>query len=449
MVNMNTGIDPTDLGSNEQLIAAGKPKGKGYGPLPSLERRLPQEIRIAYNEEDEGSLTDRMYRELGFSMPLAQEAAAPTKHLGFMRDGNIQSPLLQQALRESLAIYDIILEAECFNRKRREAVEEELEQYWRQRCIATHRSRTKQRTVHGQRMRPLASQLLQAQASLQEHGMSSVAQHVQDAIDDLEQQHRDEISGYLTSAQAALKAANLGEVETAVREMLQALQPKQDADPEDAEEEEEVEEEEEEFDDSIIESLIDQWSQANNFILNVTIHEDKHGMQAARHLYPEFRRMKEQRKEVELQAGSLSADYAHYFRARVRRMAIAAERSYDMAMGNPTIDYGETRAKIGTGGDIRNLEIDMPWIFRIAFQEVAVSVADGQAHRDTLTALNAQQTIPSSANPYGMIQPPSPYGPQPPYPMMPGAPAPDAQDNRPAIFNIFSRRQNLQQQQRR
>lgn len=442
------GLDPTDLLNNSDLLEVAKDrrrdKKSGYGPLPSLEQRQPKEIKIAYNQEEEGSVTDRMFREFGYSMPIAQEAAAKNKNLGFLREGNITDPMARQAITEALAISHIIMHAECFNRRDREREEERLEQYWRGVCTGTRARRKSEEPPSGPGIaatHPAAARLETIKATLQALGYAVAAESVEAAIGSIGSQQRDAVRALLASATDAIGEDRMDAVASAAREVLAALRPPAQDDDDDDDEDDEGEgggEDELLAQDDIaakVEALIDQWSEANTFMLNATIYEDTHGRAAARHLYDDFEKASTDKAEAEFEAGKLPAAYAHWFRARIRRMEIAAERSYDVAMKLPTFDYGEVRDHIRDGRSIGDIVMDMDPFFQTVYEAVEVSLVSGEPWRELMSSLIAgQQIVPRDQPmmmPWGM---PYPYGAQP----QPGAEG--APDQRPAIFNLFGKK---------
>ena len=198
---------------------------------------------------------------------------------------------------------------------------------------------------------------------------------------------------------------------------------------------------------SVVEKMMDRWSEAHSFCQLARIQEEKFGIDATRHLDAQFVVMRAQQQEVELESAQLPMAANMFYSCRVLQVKIMRERIYDLAMDFPTADYTVVRKFLADGGDVNDMVMEMPWPFRDAYGLVQGSMMDGVEHRTQMAAMNAQQ-IPqqwgSGPNPYGMM------------PMMGQQMPPDGQqqgedgqqpDKRKSFFNFGGGQQGGQQQQ--
>ena len=183
-----------------------------------------------------------------------------------------------------------------------------------------------------------------------------------------------------------------------------------------------------------IDDLLDRWSQADAFMLQALIIEERDGIEAAKKHYPKFRDMQQQRDDVQMEASELPPAENMLFWCRVRQYKIMRERAYDLALGNPTHDFTDLKRQLAAQANVHDLVPEMPWTWREGYQLVIGSTADGVSFRETLTSLNAQE-VPRQAMPWGM--PPAGY--YPPY--MNGHEGGEGDeedpDKRRAIFGLF------------
>lgn len=196
--------------------------------------------------------------------------------------------------------------------------------------------------------------------------------------------------------------------------------------------------------DYLTQDILDRWGAADAFMLYARIYEEKHGIEAARHLYNEYDEA-EKAKEVALRdAAKLPPNYNMLLACRMTQLEIMREQQYDLSMGNPTMDVTELKRKLANGADVHDIVTEMPWPFQESYQVVMSSMLDGEAHRTLLMALMAQQVPQQSA--------PSPWG-APYWPGMQPAQGDDdeeePEDKRGALFNVagwFSKKDNAQRQ---
>lgn len=157
--------------------------------------------------------------------------------------------------------------------------------------------------------------------------------------------------------------------------------------------------------------LLKSWSEAAAFMLQARIVEERDGIEAAVHLYPQFRKMRAQRDDVEMQASRLPPAEYQFFWSRVRQYKIMNERAYDLALGLPTMDLTELKRKLVAGGKVHDLLPEMPWTFKVGYQLIVRSTADGESFRELLTSMYAQQLPNKTPAPWG-YPPPGYYPPQ-------------------------------------
>ena len=192
-----------------------------------------------------------------------------------------------------------------------------------------------------------------------------------------------------------------------------------------------------------MDALLDKWSEAHAFMLEARIYQDQHGIRAARDLmvtrkgedgpeevslFDEFKRMRKQIIDAELEAGRMSHARRMVFEIQLHQYGIMAERQYDLEMKYATADYKELHQKQQGGAHIYDLVPLMPWPWQMAVRMVEVSMAGGVEHREVVTAMIASR-MPTSYQP----QPSYPYG------QRPNGQEEDANgqphDERPALFS--------------
>ena len=189
-----------------------------------------------------------------------------------------------------------------------------------------------------------------------------------------------------------------------------------------------------------IDDLLDRWSDADAFMLHARIYEERHGIDAAEHLYAEYDEKAKEKDEVLQEASKLSPAEHTVFDCRVRQYEILRERSFDLAMGYPTHDFTDVKREIAEGNNIHDFVHRMAWPFRQAYHLVTGSMMDGVAYREMMMAMTAQQ-LPSKMPPWAMSPGFWPGG------MMPnghmgeeGEDEDGQQDTRPALFKLFGRK---------
>ena len=188
--------------------------------------------------------------------------------------------------------------------------------------------------------------------------------------------------------------------------------------------------------DEVFEDHQDKWSMADAFMHQARIVEEQNGIEAAKHLYDDYKKNREIRDAVEFEATKMPAPYYQLFWCRIRQLRIMRERAYDLAMEYPIEDLAEIKSQLAEGKDIHDVAHEMLWPFQESYQLVMSSNLDGEAHRTTLMAMIAQQ-LPQQPQtpPWGY----APYGGQPPGPGEEGVDL-DEQgkpDTRPAMLKVF------------
>ena len=179
-----------------------------------------------------------------------------------------------------------------------------------------------------------------------------------------------------------------------------------------------------------VEDLLHTWHQADAFMLQAQIVEERHGIKAAKPLYPEFKDKKREREEAEMDAAKLRPAENMFFRFRILGYQIMNEQTYDLAMGYPTRDFTDVKTKLAKGANVHDLvhEMSKPW--KLAYEVAVNSTSDGHAfHTLLMSALS--QTFPNQAAPGYGPPPPGYY----PYPQMNGQGGPEEEpDNRRPLF---------------
>ena len=354
-------IDPTNHDGPAGAMAqmAGNPKR--YREIPPLpERGKGQETRIARDKMD----MNELYKEFGYSRPIAEMAEGASKYGGFLKDGHVTDDLEKAVVLDSLGIHRMIITSECVLRKARYAEEEAVAQQ-RLSDIAPHR-------------RP----------------------------------NRNTFDPYMLPDDDA--------VEDLWKDYLASLESEDDAEDEELPEEEPAlparrgrpRRERTEAPDALlptVEELLHKWGAADAFMFKVLIEEELHGLDHAEQYYDEYERIERIRQDVEFTAAMLPPAEHAFFWCRVRQMQITRERSYDIAMGFPIADYSDALADITAGRNIHDVAHTLDWSFGNAYARVSGSMMDGTEYRTTLTGMVAQQVPLTPQLLQAMSSPPPGY----------------------------------------
>ena len=119
--------DPEDFpGGVGEMIDQWKPEE--YEDLKPLPKRTTSHVSIRGGGDED--MEAKLYKELGYSAPIALYTRLVSKMYGFMRDGNLETHLEQTAVRQMNALNDIIMSAPCVNRQGRYEEEERRAQHW-------------------------------------------------------------------------------------------------------------------------------------------------------------------------------------------------------------------------------------------------------------------------------------------------------------------------------
>lgn len=111
---------PEDFESMEEFMDAEAPPGDPYSDLSGLgERKMG--VKIAQKSEELGVAE---LSRMAYSAPIAELSKRSTKLFGYARDGNIEDPFVQQAVKATHSLTAWILDAPCVNRAGRFAVEQ-------------------------------------------------------------------------------------------------------------------------------------------------------------------------------------------------------------------------------------------------------------------------------------------------------------------------------------
>ena len=196
-----------------------------------------------------------------------------------------------------------------------------------------------------------------------------------------------------------------------------------------------------------IDALLDRWSDADAFMRQALIVEEQRGIEAAEHMYKEYKEKSARRDEVLMEASKLPPAYNAVFWCSVRKYEIIRERAYDLAMGYPTHDFTEVKREVAEGHDIHEFVHRMAWPFREGYHLVMGSGMDGKSHRELLMAMVAGQ-LPAQMPPWGMAPGFWPQGMPPGQPGAEGEDEDGQQDKRGALVKLFGKKaQNPQDNQ--
>ncbi len=197
-----------------------------------------------------------------------------------------------------------------------------------------------------------------------------------------------------------------------------------------------------------IDDLLRRWSEADAFMLQARIVEERDGIDAAKPLYQEFEAMRQQRDDVQMEAAKLPPAENMLFWCRVRQYKIMRERAYDLALGYPTHDFTEVKRKLVEGGNVHDLIPEMAWPWKVTYQLVTTSTADGESYRTMMMAMYAQELPRPQAPPVWGGMPPG-YFPTNANGQG-GEDQEDQPDKRRAIFGLFGgARQEPQEPERK
>lgn len=402
--------DPTEHGGPAGLMKAMQKDPQKYGgikPLP--ERGKGSETKIAGRNDVD---LDAIYRQMGYSKPIADMSEMSRKYLGFLRDGNVESLDEKAAIDGALAIHEMIINSECGLRKMRYEAEEEAAQGFLNRMSAERRPRAfhfdPYLVTNGDAETAIMRDYLE---SLED---DQIALEGEDGEEDGEEDD-DEAALSVIPQQRKRGRPRKEEQKPATRRI------------------------------PLVEDLVNKWGACDAYMFQVLLEEERHGIDEAEQYYDNYERVEKIRRDTEFLAALLPPEENGYFWCRLRQMSIIRERSYDIAMGYPVHDYSDVIQKLNDGSSIHDLAHQLDWSFQNAYRRVMGSMLDGKEFRLTMTAMIAQQ-VPLSPQLMQMMQSPpgafwqgQPWGGQPQ-----GQPAEgeeQVQDKRGAIFNFFKRNQ--------
>ena len=335
----------------------------------------------------QGDDDGELYRKFGFSIPIIKMHQLGTKLYGYMRDGHVTDPDEKAAIMGSNALNDLILESPCVTREERYNEEETRAQGW---------------------IKLIGGSVGRGSFPRDPYSADRNGHCAEEDMD--EGSHED------------------GAEEDMDGEPLEAGAGR-----------------------TAIDYLLDEWGEADAFMLQCRIDEERYGIDYAAQHYDDYDRMEAKRRETEMRASQLPPAENMLFWCRVRQYQVMRERALDLAMGYPVQDYSQVKQDIAKGADVHDIAPRLPWAFNIGYQRVLGSMLDGQEHRLQMISMNAQQ-IPAQPQqmPWGL--PPGYWGGQQPWgngPAGGGPPTPgeDGQqpDKRPALMSFFGGRGNAPQ----
>ena len=399
--------DPTDHGGPAGLMREMAKQPQKYGgirPLP--ERGKGSETKITGRNDSE--LISEMYRQMGYSKPIADMSEMTRKYLGFLRDGNVESLDERAAIDGALAIHEMIINSECGLRKMRYEAEEDAAKGFLDRMSPERRPQAYHFDPY-----------LVANGDAETTILQDYLQSLEDDLiafedEDGEDEHGDEAVLAVIPQQRKRGRPRKNDERPAAIPIPR------------------------------VEDLVNKWGACDAYMFQVLLEEERHGIDHAEQYYDTYERVEEIRKNTEFMAALLPPDENGYFWCRLRQMSIIRERSYDIAMGWPVHDFSDTVETLNSGASIHDVAHRLDWSFQNAYRRVMGSMMDGKEYRLTMTAMIAQQ-VPLSPQLMQMMQsPPASYWQGAPWGQPAGQPAEgeeQAQDKRGAIFNFLKRNQ--------
>ncbi len=375
---------PDDFeGGPAGMIAAMAEKPDQYTPLTPLAQRGSTSVKLSRPQGDDEAA---MAMKFGYSMPIAQVSKLSQKMYGYMRDGNIADDDEKVAIRGSNAINDLILMAACVTRQERYDEEEMRAQQWIK----------------------LIPKVKNQRFTLDPYNYVAGDEDPANGLDD------DENYGETIRPEGAVDLLPAGWIG----------HPRANERPD-------------------INQLLDEWGEADAFMLQCRLDEERYGIDYAERYYDEYDRMEALRRDVEMRASKLSPPENMLFWCRVRQYKIMRERAFDLAMGYPVHDFTEVKRELAAGRDIHDLAHRMSWAFLVGYNRVLASMLDGKEYRMLLMAMIAGQIpVQQPQLPWGL---PQGYWGGPPQQNGQGQGPGDGQqgdegqeqNKRPAMFNIF------------
>ena len=376
-------------------------KPEGYPDLPDLSERGSTEIRAMGGGSNDAEL--EMLKNFSFSAPIAKKAEQENKLYGFMLSAKVVDLLQRRAIMSTNLINDLLMDAPCLNREDRMEYERKRGRYWK--ASMDNAPAPEEGTPDPEHLIHLWSQAhafkLQARIYQELHGI-------------------DEAEAFVLEEYPA---------KTEERELSRL--PRWD------------------FNTERWRCPVEPcrgWDRDRSvLLLHISNHPEEPPQDPVEAkpiqvtLFSRYIEMAELMEQVLLEASNLTSDQNMYFWCRIREVEIARERSYDLALGHPTVDLHDLKEALSSGKPVHDLIPDMLWPFKLGFHEAMGTMLDGEAHRALLISLTAGQHPPQPA-------PMMPY-------VMPGYPMEQEEqvDQRKPIWDLsrFSRRNGQQQQQRR
>ena len=402
--------DPTEHGGPAGLMREIQKKPQKYGginPLP--ERGRGSETKIAGRNDLD---LNQLYREFGYSMPIAQLAESANKYGGHMQAAKVTELDEKAAILDALAIHRMIITSECVQRKARYEAEEREAKRWLEQIAADRRPKAWHFDPY------LVTNTDVEQAILQDY------------LQSLEEDQLALESGEDTDGDDAIEAV-IPEQRKRGRPPKEQEEPKRVPIP-------------------LVEDLVNKWGACDAYMFQVLIFEERNGIDAAEQHYDTYEKIEGIRNNTEFLAAILPPAENAYFWCRVRQMGIIRERSYDVAMGFPIHDFSDVLEQIDAGRNIHDLAHRLDWSFDNAYRRITGSMLGGEEFRTTLTAMIAQQVPLSPQLLQAMQAPPNAFWQGQPWAQQPGQETPgeeQAPDKRGAIFNLVKRNSGAQPEQ--
>ena len=147
-----------------------------------------------------------------------------------------------------------------------------------------------------------------------------------------------------------------------------------------------------------VDSLLQQWSEGDATMNQVTIRGDKNGLESVIREYDAYMDARAIRDSAEMRAASLPPPEYQYFWCRVGQFQINSQKAYNRAMGINVPDFTKVKALIADGAVIDDVVGMMPFEFQAAYRLGRLSMADGEEHRKTKMSMHSS-TMPYEFQP--------------------------------------------------
>ena len=349
--------DPTEHGGPAALMRAMNTKPDKYGPTKPLpERGKGSETKIAGRNDLD---LNELYRQFGYSAPIAQLAESANKYGGHMKDAKVTELDEKAAILDALGIHRMIITSECVQRKARYEAEERECKRWLEQIAADRRPKA-------WHFDPYMVANTDAEQAILEDYLQSLEE------DQLALESAEEMEDYLHSLeedQLALESAEDADEDAAI-EVVIPEQRRRGRPPKDKEEPKRVPI-------PLVEDLVNKWGACDAYMFQVLLDEERHGIDYAEQHYDRYEKHRARSAATPSSWPSVlpPAENA-YFWCRIRQMGIIRERSYDVAMGFPIHDFSDVLEQINAGKNIHDLAHLLDWSFDNAYRRITGSMLE-------------------------------------------------------------------------